>query len=378
MNRLNVFGNALLTLAILVGGMLSQIRAEETYLAIGDGSTYICLLNTNDDNYIGKWIYQTEYAYTKVRKARRFARSKRRSARMQMLKATYSGNSVEVSVFAEEWNNWKQTLNDINDCWYGRGSYTPGSVGVSGGNGGGSNGGGSNGGGSGGSVDACAIAGDSNPKIGRIINGTVCAVGDSPVVELELSTSGGGSGCTGTVVAPRIVITAAHCAVDANDITVNTGFGSFAASSWVYHPNYNGSSQPYESNDIAIVRTSQDLPTRISKILRNNDLQVGEIGVIAGYGLDDNGNYGTLRAAPVSISNFYTEGIEIKYSGQGADGNTCSGDSGGPIFVARNNQWVLAGDTSWGVKNKCGPGDTSYFANILGNLSWLDQVAPGL
>jgi secreted trypsin-like serine protease len=58
--------------------------------------------------------------------------------------------------------------------------------------------------------------------------------------------------------------------------------------------------------------------------------------------------------------------IEARYDGT-TGSNSCNGDSGGPLFVKRGEQWYLAGDTSNGDAAKCGVtegSDISRWANI--------------
>ena len=60
---------------------------------------------------------------------------------------------------------------------------------------------------------ACAALGQTVSASTAIVNGADCSAANSPVVLLNLKDSGGqqvGS-CSGTVIAPRAILTAAHC-----------------------------------------------------------------------------------------------------------------------------------------------------------------------
>src|SRR3954469_24801617 len=85
---------------------------------------------------------------------------------------------------------------------------------------------------------ACGALGVTVSASTAIVNGSECPVTNSSVVLLNMKDSGGqqeGS-CTGTVIAPRAILTAAHClAAPAASIKVFLGVGpelnavSFAA-----------------------------------------------------------------------------------------------------------------------------------------------------
>lgn len=190
--------------------------------------------------------------------------------------------------------------------------------------------------------------------------------------------------CSATVVGIRTLITAAHCLDDPSVafVDVITGSGTIRATSFAFHPDWDatGISQELEANDVGIVQMGTDLPTRISPVLSDNDFIVGEQGFIGGYGLDQNGGIEVLRGAPVLIDSFTGSSVTITYSGQGNLGNTCSGDSGGPLFVKRGAEWVLGAVTSNGLNVNCGPGDVSNFANLSDptNEDFFNSFVPGL
>ena len=188
--------------------------------------------------------------------------------------------------------------------------------------------------------------------------------------------------CTGNVVAPRAVITAAHC-LD-NPITafvdVITSSGVFRATSFHFHPGYNPFVAPLEDSDVGIVLLGVDLPTQVVNVHSVNDHVAGEPGIIGGYGLDEFGGSNVLRAAPVEIFSFTVPSVTILYDGLSELGNTCSGDSGGPLLIFRGGEWVLSAVTSNGIQADCMPDDVSNFANLTepDNKSFFNSHVPGL
>jgi len=245
-------------------------------------------------------------------------------------------------------------------------------------------GGGGNGGGGGTTPptdSACSVVGGTSGLTARIINGSACTVGNSPVVEVLVLDSFGSplGSCSGTALTARAVLTAAHCFLDnPGGAQIITGVGTFTASSFHVHPGYSsGFRATDEENDIAIVLLGQDLPTRTVALLGSNDLTAGETGIIAGYGLDENGGAGTLRAGNITLNQATAHSVVALFNGSGS--NTCSGDSGGPFLVKRGSTWVIAGVTSNGLLVNCGAGDESRFANTThpDNLSFIRSLVPG-
>jgi hypothetical protein len=58
---------------------------------------------------------------------------------------------------------------------------------------------------------------------------------------------------------------------------------------------------------------------------------------------------------------------------QSVRGNTCNGDSGGPLFADLNGQTKLVGVTSGGLASDCGLGDFSFDVEVYAYRAWITQ-----
>jgi hypothetical protein len=58
---------------------------------------------------------------------------------------------------------------------------------------------------------------------------------------------------------------------------------------------------------------------------------------------------------------------------QSVRGNTCGGDSGGPLFADLNGQTRLVGVTSGGLELDCGLGDFSFDVEVYAYRAWITQ-----
>lgn len=144
--------------------------------------------------------------------------------------------------------------------------------------------------------------------------------------------------CTGTIVGPRAVLSAAHCAALKNAF--------FEYRGQRYKITF-ASSQDYKAkeHDVAVAVTGRDIEGAsfgsIGKGLRH-----GSTLYLAGYGCTERGGKsGALHMGAAKVIGMDEDHI-LSFSKNG--GVLCQGDSGGPAFVRENGKHVLVAVNSAG------------------------------
>jgi hypothetical protein len=258
--------------------------------------------------------------------------------------------------------------------------------------------------------------------------GIVDAVGavDAPIVggwaaseaqifaTVEIRRAGASSGfCSGTLISPSVVVTAAHCAVvepepgsvrvaSPGTLSVAAGhLSSIEATDDMIRPvaeihvhdaydhdfimgrsragaGQGGIGSP---NDIALLflsRPFQRIPLApLLTMERERELvRHGDVGFVAGYGVYDldEGRGGSLYISDAVIDIIGQRELLTRRSDQ--LGDSCYGDSGGPLYVPTEDGDFLVGLVSRGrsdVKRDCGDGGVYTLVSV--HLAWIADVA---
>jgi hypothetical protein len=200
---------------------------------------------------------------------------------------------------------------------------------------------------------------------------------------MVLSSNGGV--CSAVVLAPDVVLTAAHCVTGAAEHRVHyrdeTGEPVLIVpAAKVVHPGYNAKAieTRQRSIDIALVRTPEALPSRFERAtLSAGKVPENTFVTVGGYGLAREGDAkstGTFRTASLTAVEPYGPSRILLWAEGSGTASACQGDSGGPMASGT----VVAAITSWSAPARgksCG-GLTQGI--LVGpQREWIDRVLKG-
>lgn len=199
--------------------------------------------------------------------------------------------------------------------------------------------------------------------------------------------------CTGTLIAPDVVLTAAHCLnsrysfklwfsldTDVADLDIE---GPHKAITYHQHPGYEprpeSDSGEFESmDDIGLVILEQPIvdtpPERVLSKYDHYSVRPGDEVEVVGYGQQiwyEKTSYGIKRGGMIDVDAVVTR--ELMTSG--GDFQPCYGDSGGPLFVDTPAGRRISSVVSRGARDgwRC---DTGAIATrVEPYVSWIRQAS---
>lgn len=193
-----------------------------------------------------------------------------------------------------------------------------------------------------------------------------------------------GQVCSGTLISQTVIVTAAHCTVNAPQLAVayfEDGRPVLQSVAKIArNPGFSG--RTAVSVDIALLKLDTALPARFTPVGIDGGgaaANIGETLMIAGYGISidsDVRSAGTLRSANVALlPKMYPRFMRLGGAADISRLAICKGDSGGPVFSGGSLVGVVyATERAKGAKT-CGP--TAQAVRLAPQRGWIDGVLRG-
>lgn len=228
---------------------------------------------------------------------------------------------------------------------------------------------------------AHAIVGGGTPQADGVARAVVTIVGSR------------GNFCTGSLIAPRVVLTVAHCVQPGADYKiVDRGADGtpqlLNVRAVAIHPNFNMQAmQAHRATaDVALLQLEIPLKGKstVSVGAPTIPIQVGSRFVIAGIGVTvrgDGKSGGATRVAGLVATGqpgtFQIRLVDPVTNGVRDGIGACTGDSGGPVFEDKPNGPVLVGVISWstGPNGAAGCGGLTGVTPLTLYRDWILQTA---
>ncbi|MEM7117535.1 MAG: trypsin-like serine protease [Chloroflexota bacterium] len=203
-----------------------------------------------------------------------------------------------------------------------------------------------------------------------------CAIGDDT-----------GYYCTGTLIAPTIVVTARHCESATRVFFGNSIFAANKGETIRVDRHYH-----HPEVDLMVLVLAESATVKPRHVARGDEVYAAPSATVAGFGtVDYEGKvgYGRKRRVEVPIISIgclqeddndrygCLYGLEIVAGHRGLGLDSCKGDSGGPLYIKAQdcNDLYLLGATSRGAKgSKRMCGDGGIYVRVDLCLEWIEQM----
>jgi secreted trypsin-like serine protease len=232
----------------------------------------------------------------------------------------------------------------------------------------------------------------------KILGGTVAAPGQFPwmasLVDSEAERAIFGAYCGGTVIAPRVVVTAAHCAQGVRPGEMDVVIGRtrlsqddagerISVAKLLIHPGYDPNDV---RNDIALLQLAQPTtatPLAIAHPADDGLTAPGSRVITSGWGATSEGGDASDELLFVRLtarSHGYCDreygrihdASQLCVGSSRAGEDSCQGDSGGPVIAGEAEATRLVGLVSYG--NGCGrEGVPGVYTRVSFFSRWVDQ-----
>ncbi|ETV71555.1 hypothetical protein H257_13219 [Aphanomyces astaci] len=197
----------------------------------------------------------------------------------------------------------------------------------------------------------------------EIVGGTEAAIGQHLYVTGYRRTETGAASCGSSLIAPNVVLTAAHCIGSLNFVSIGSHYRSgtkdgerIKVKQAIKHPKYNAATTSHDFAILILEKPSKFPPVEVSF----DTVAPGTPTIVRGWGRTSSGGVTSevlLEVGVDSISNDqcaklltgYTVNEAMLCAGGKLGEDSCQGDSGGPLTVETNGTAKLVGVVSWGI-----------------------------
>src|SRR6478736_3832079 len=213
------------------------------------------------------------------------------------------------------------------------------------------------------------------------------------VVSIENSL---GELCSGVIVGPDLVLTAAHCVTDRAAYRVGALSRAFRpqrfnVAALAIHPTFVPGTTPRTQPgiDLAILKLDRPLGAEFMPLdpAQAGRIDVGDNVTIAGFGVLNERARRTARTlrqtnlvslGPVEVANRVLIVVDRNRLAETTGAGACRGDSGGPILAATSAGYRLYGITSWSSgplhgREPSACGGLTAVTPIVEHLGWISS-----
>jgi hypothetical protein len=238
---------------------------------------------------------------------------------------------------------------------------------------------------------------------GAIVNGTTDTAGTYANVGMVRFTQDGTRfRCSGTLISPTVVLTAAHCTDGSSDVSVTFDLVGRTTATYIpgtphTHPGWTGQLGTKILKDTGVVVLSAPATSlwpgiRPAPLVPRNYLDRIDAKratwTMVGYGIEfakpaDGPKKPvavsdlTRKYATATLQTLTVDVIKLQVNTNDSrdDGSSCFGDSGGSVWV----DGMVAGDDSWGTSQFCQGGAAGYQrVDTPAIRDWLAGFVPGV
>ena len=244
-------------------------------------------------------------------------------------------------------------------------------------------------------------AASARTPVTSVVGGTPASITRFPFMARIRATEGGYEyTCSGTVVAPNMILTAAHCLLNESKTAflnpsgfeVLTGTDDFyvpgvvsTAERLVIDPSYQPTGPLAGWHDAGLIQLTAPIAAPAVTLETSEAWGAGTPGYIVGWGLTEEGMLPSEMQAGETVvqSPSYCQGAvgpefhplaelcSIDYPSY--ESATCNGDSGGPLLMVSNHELVEIGITSFGIEEGCPTDSPRVDTRVDVESAWVER-----